>query len=106
MESAPEAKNACPPTCTSELLVYGAARCHLCDEAMDVLRTLAPELGLRLRYVAIDGDPELERAHRHEIPVAFLGGRKVFKYRVDLARLRHAAAHRSTAATRRGGTRR
>jgi hypothetical protein len=92
MESAPEAKNACRATGARELVVYGAARCHLCDEAMDVLRILAPELGLRLRYVAIDGDPELERAHRHDIPVAFLGGRQVFKYRVDPARLRHAAA--------------
>ena len=82
------------PPSARELVVYGAAGCHLCGEAMELLRTLAPGLGLTLRYVTIEGDPELEHAHRREIPVGFLGGRKVFKYRVAPARLRRAAARR------------
>lgn len=73
------------------LVVYGANNCCLCDEAMTVLRDLAPSLGLSLRYVSIDGQTELERLYREQVPVGFLGGRKVFKYRVDADRLRRAA---------------
>jgi len=75
----------------SELVVYGARNCCLCDRALEVLRTLAPELGLTLRYVSIDGDPDLEREFRQQIPVGFLDGRKIFKFTVDPARLRRAA---------------
>jgi len=89
-----------------ELLVYGAEDCCLCDEAMALLRELAPELNLSLRYVRIDGDPELERAYRSQIPVGFLGGSKLFKYRVDVERLRRAAERRGprpALPTRNGG---
>jgi hypothetical protein len=81
---------------TGELVVYGASDCCLCEEAMAVLRELAPGLGLSLRYVGIDGQPELERLYREQVPVGFLGGRKVFKYHVDPERLRRAAAHRAS----------
>jgi len=74
-----------------ELVVYTGAACHLCEVAKEKLERLAPELGLTVRYVTIDGDPELERAYRLQIPVGFLAGRKIFKYRVDEARLRRAA---------------
>ncbi len=79
------------PSRPGELVVYGARDCCLCDRALEVLRSLAPELGLTLRYVSIDGDPELEGAFRQQIPVGFLDGRKVFKFAVDPARLRRAA---------------
>lgn len=74
-----------------ELVVYGAKDCCLCDRALEVLRGLVPELGLTLRYVSIDGDPEFERSYRQQIPVGFLDGRKIFKFTVDPARLRRAA---------------
>lgn len=78
------------PTGPGELVVYGASDCCLCDRALEVLRSVAPELGLTLRYVSIDGDPDLERAYRQQIPVGFLDGRKVFKFTVDPVRLRRA----------------
>lgn len=77
-----------------ELVVYGSSDCCLCDQAMALLRELAPALGLRLRYVSIDGDAALEHAYREQIPVGFLRGRKVFKFRVDPERLRRVAARR------------
>jgi hypothetical protein len=77
------------------LIVYGARDCSLCDQAMAVLGELAPGLGLTLRYVRIDGQPELEGLYREQIPVGFLDGRKVFKYHVDPERLRRAVTHRS-----------
>lgn len=75
-----------------ELVVYTAHGCCLCDEAREVLDELAPELGLDVSWVHIDGDPALEAAWREQIPAGVLAGRKVFKYRVDAALLRRRAA--------------
>lgn len=86
-------------TRADELVVYGATDCCLCDEAMALLHELAPGLGLTLRYVEIDGQAELERRYREQIPVGFLGGRKIFKFRVDPERLRRAVVHRRTPVT-------
>ncbi|MFN8121327.1 MAG: glutaredoxin family protein [Thermoleophilia bacterium] len=74
-----------------ELTVYTATGCCLCDDAREVLDRLAPELGIGVRWVHIDGDPELEARWRQEIPVGVLDGKKVFKYRVDEALLRRRA---------------
>ena len=71
-----------------EMTVYTGRECCLCDEAKQHLERLAAELPLAVRYVAIDGDPALEASYREQIPVAFIGPRKVFKYRVDEALLR------------------
>lgn len=70
------------------LTIYGAHGCCLCDEAMQVLKPLASELGIALEYVSIDGDESLEAQWRTSIPVGLLDGRKVFKYHVDEAMLR------------------
>jgi glutaredoxin len=75
-----------------ELTVYGAPDCCLCDDAKAALDRLAPELGLVVTHIDISGDSELEAAHRTEIPVGFMDGRKVFKYRVDESLLRRRAA--------------
>lgn len=75
-----------------ELVVYTATGCCLCDDARAVLDRLGPELGIAVRWVHIDGDPELEARWRREIPVGLLDGRKVFKYRVDEPLLRRRVA--------------
>ena len=70
-------------------LLTGAG-CGLCDEARRVLRASAAPLGFRLVEQAIDGDPALEAAHRHELPVVLVDGRRALTLRVDpveLARL-------------------
>lgn len=74
------------------LLVYTAHGCCLCDEAREVLDALAPELGLEVEWVHIDGDAELEARWREQLPAGVLSGRKVFKYRVDQDLLRRRAA--------------
>lgn len=74
------------------LLVYTAHGCCLCDEAREVLDALAPELGLEVEWVHIDGDAELEARWREQLPAGVLAGRKVFKYRVDQDLLRRRAA--------------
>lgn len=71
-----------------ELTVYSAHDCCLCDDARAELDVLAGELDLRVSWVHIDGDPELESQWRTQIPAGVLAGRKVFKYRVDEQLLR------------------
>jgi glutaredoxin len=75
-----------------EVVVYGAPDCSLCEEAKRVLRAQQPALGFELVEVDISGDEELERLHRAEIPVVFVGGRKAFKYRVDPVELMRSVA--------------
>lgn len=75
-----------------KLTVYGAEDCCLCDDAKVLLDPLCSELSLPVDYIDITGDPALEAAHRTELPVGYLDGRKVFKYHVDEALLRRRVA--------------
>ena len=92
MSADTEAIDTTEPAGARELVVYTAAGCCLCDDARAVLDRLGPELELDVRWVYIDGDPELEESWRQSIPVGLLDGRKVFKYRVDEALLRRRVA--------------
>jgi glutaredoxin len=83
-----------------QVVLYGAAGCHLCDVAKDLLEQQRRLLGFDLQLVDISGDERLERLYREQIPVVFVAGRKAFKYRVEpleLAR-RVAAASQTGAA--------
>jgi glutaredoxin len=71
-----------------EVVLYGAPGCHLCDVAKDQLVSQRELMGFELRVVDISADSELEAAFRTDIPVVFVGGRKAFKYRVDVTELR------------------
>jgi glutaredoxin len=71
-----------------EVLLYGAADCHLCDVAKRQLEAQREPLGFVLRTVDITGDPQLESAFREQIPVVFVDGHKVFKFRVEPDELR------------------
>jgi len=73
-----------------KVVVYHAAGCHLCDRALDQVRTLRAELGFDLHEIAIDGDPELERAYREWIPVVEIDGRRRFTYHVHEDAFRRA----------------
>ncbi|MCZ4496188.1 MAG: hypothetical protein JWM25_771 [Thermoleophilia bacterium] len=76
----------------ARLLVYTAHGCCLCDEARAELDVLAPELGLTVEWIHIDGIAELEATWREQLPAGVLDGRKVFKYRVDADLLRRRVA--------------
>ena len=71
-----------------EVRVYGAAGCHLCDQAKEVIELERAGLDLELVEIDITGDPELERRYREQIPVVFVGGHRAFTYRVDPVALR------------------
>ena len=76
----------------TEVVVYHADGCHLCERALEQVRALRDELGFDLRETAIDGDPELEAAYREWIPVVEIDGRRRFTYYVQLDAFRQAVA--------------
>ena len=70
------------------LTLYTKPECGLCDEAKATLHALQREIPFEVVEIDITTDPALSARFREEIPVAFLDGRKLFKYRVDPALLR------------------
>jgi len=66
-----------------EVTLYTRPGCHLCEEAKSLIEPLLAEFGARLREVNIDTDPELQERYNVDVPVIFLGSRKVAKHRVD-----------------------
>jgi glutaredoxin len=70
--------------------LYTREGCHLCEEAKGAIAPLLHEFGGTLREVDIDQDPELRERYSNDVPVIFLGSRKVAKHRVDAAEFRRA----------------
>jgi glutaredoxin len=70
------------------LTLYTKPDCELCHEAKATLRTLSRELTFDLVEIDITTDAALYNTFREEIPVGFLDGQKLFKYRVDPSLLR------------------
>ena len=62
-----------------EVTIYLADGCHLCESARSA-RGRQEEIPFRLVEVAIDGDPDLERAYRERIPVVEVDGEEAFTY--------------------------
>jgi glutaredoxin len=77
----------------SEVVLYTAPGCHLCDRARSELEALAAELGFALSEVDISADAALEQAHRRWIPVVEVDGERLFVYRIDAAVLRARLEH-------------
>ena len=72
--------------------LYTRAGCHLCDQAKAQMAPLLREFGAALREVDIDQDPALRAEFDSEVPVIFLGEKKIAKHRVDLEQLRRQLA--------------
>jgi hypothetical protein len=60
--------------------------CHLCDEALGLIR----ELGIEPELADVDADDELHRQFEWRVPVVLAGGAVVAEGRVTLDRLRKA----------------
>lgn len=69
--------------------------CHLCEEAKQLLRALQTDHTFTLHEINIATDTTLLAQYGEEIPVVFINGRKVCKYRIHtpqfLRRLQHAS---------------
>jgi Glutaredoxin-like domain (DUF836) len=73
-----------------EVVLYEGAGCGLCARALAVLQAQAPLLGFALRRVTIDGDEELERRFRIDLPVVAIDGEIAFATAVAAGPLRRA----------------
>ena len=71
-----------------EVTLYTRKGCHLCDEAKAQMAPLLREFGASLREVDIDADAALRALYDVDVPVIFLGERKVAKHRLDLTQFR------------------
>jgi glutaredoxin len=71
----------------TEVVVYHAAGCHLCERALRVVEEVRAERDFDLRVVEIDGDPELEARYREWLPVVEIDGVRAFVYYVQAADL-------------------
>jgi glutaredoxin len=66
-----------------EVILYTRPGCHLCEVAKAIILPLLKEFDATLREVNIDDDPQLMKRHGLDIPVVFIGTRKVAKHEVD-----------------------
>ena len=71
-----------------DVTLYTRPGCHLCAEAKMQMEPLLAACGARLREVKIDADPALRARYDWDVPVVFLGARKVAKHRLDLKQFR------------------
>ena len=76
------------------VVVYSRDGCHLCDEALELLKAARRRHRLDIRVVDIAGDPDLEARHGERIPVVEIDGRERFFGRIDPVLLRRLLDHR------------
>ncbi len=71
-------------------IVYTRQGCHLCDEAVALLRAH----GLSPQLIDVDADPELRAKYNECVPVVVIDGKPRFRGRVNRVLLeRLLAAH-------------
>ncbi|MDA2806994.1 glutaredoxin family protein [Nocardiopsis suaedae] len=71
--------------------MLGRSGCHLCEEALEVIRRVAGELGVAYEVRDLDESPPAEREEYWErIPVTFVDGAPHDFWRVSEKRLRAA----------------
>ena len=75
-----------------DVTLYTREGCQLCDEAKEQMAPLLREYGAALREVNVDSDPVLHERYTNDVPVIFLGSRKVAKHRLDLDQFRRQLA--------------
>ena len=69
-----------------KITLYTRSECHLCHEAKAAMMRHFPDL--LVDEVDVDTNPELRRLYGEEVPVGYLGKIKVFKFHLDVKRLR------------------
>jgi len=70
-----------------ELTLYSRPGCHLCDEMKAQLAPIAARHRFAIREINIDTDRGLREKFNEEVPVLFLGEKKIAKYFLDLSQL-------------------
>jgi glutaredoxin len=68
--------------------LYTRPGCHLCEEAKAQIAPLLRHAGATLHEINIDVDADLRERYDVEVPVIFLGTRKIAKHRVNIEQFR------------------
>ena len=71
----------------TEVVLYGKAGCHLCEEARAEIDRVRARRRFDLREVDVSLDPVLHARYGERIPVVAVGGREAFEYHVDAEEL-------------------
>jgi glutaredoxin len=69
----------------SEVTIYGRTGCHLCENAVNSLRSVKDQLNLEITEILIDNNKELEDLYGQLIPVIHIDGKYFSHFRIDLA---------------------
>jgi glutaredoxin len=72
----------------TRVTLYGKPRCHLCDDAREVIQAVRADAGFELEEVDITLDPVLANRLGERIPVVEIDGAEAFEYFVDADELR------------------
>ena len=67
--------------------------CHLCEEALPVVRAEADRAGTTVEVRDIDADEQLRERFDYDVPVIIIDGQIHAKYRVEAEALRAALRH-------------
>jgi glutaredoxin len=70
--------------------------CSLCDKAIDTVRRVCAELGVRWDTSDVDAEPELRAEYGDRVPVILIDGREHGYYSVEEDRFRAALSRRRT----------
>jgi glutaredoxin len=76
------------------LTLYTRPDCPLCDEALELLARLGPELGFVVDEVDIEADADLLRRYRNDIPVLAIDGEVLLSAPLEEREVRRVLARR------------
>jgi glutaredoxin len=80
-------------TRSPNVTVYHAQGCHLCERALEQLRSFRDEFDFDLEEIDITGVEHLEAKYREWLPVVEIDGRRRFTYHLQPEAFRRAVAH-------------
>ena len=82
------------------VILYTRERCHLCQDAREILARLAAEAPLAVSEIDVDSDPELTARFGEQVPVIVVEGAKVSKLVPREAAIRRRLFRRLSASPR------
>jgi hypothetical protein len=71
----------------TDVVLYGKAGCHLCDEARAEIDAVRERRPFDLTEVDVSLDPVLHARYGDRIPVVLVGGAEAFEFHVDAEEL-------------------
>jgi glutaredoxin len=70
--------------------VYSRSGCHLCEIAIDRIKSIEPDYEFNLEVLLIDNDNELEKEFGEQVPVIMIDNKIHDYWKVDLERFTNA----------------